>query len=247
MANTPPPAGARQPSASLPGWLPTAAVIAAVLAGPLGLALGAWWLTRNRDPRTPGRTAAFAAVIIGALWTVGAGVGIGLGIAARSSTPSTDPSAWTYPSTAPANTNFPVDTATPTPGTPTATSLDEFVPAEVSTFTWEGRDDPDTVAAGAQAAETGTFTSDGEVIQAGMAAWDSAGTASAHAQQAASERFASGDLRGEGTIRSGGGHWWYYQRDGEDRATLFWYFGRFSAEFTGTPLEVQEFFLSFPK
>jgi len=234
------------------GRLPVIALVLAFLVGPLGAALG-WWVLRGRPGGDRGRGLAVAAIGVGLVQTVVVSVLLATGaLPAPGSRPEPTPvstSTWTYPTTPPPS-GPPVDpnSPTPTPVPPTATSLEEFVPDDVDSFDWQsGGEDSGEIEAGATQAEQGTFTSDGEAITAGMAEWASPDEARARAQANAAAQPEGSVLVAEGPIRSGAGYFWYYERDRGAVGTVFWYYGKFSAQFSGEPNEVQEFFLRFPK
>lgn len=224
------------------------ALVTAFIVGPLGVALGAWALSRIRQSGRKGRGLATAAIAVGLIQTV-ALVGWGAGFVLSPATPGESESGepvptWTYPSTPPPS--GPVESPSQTPAPPAATSLEEFIPPAVDNFEQaDFEDDSDTLDAGATEAQQGTFTSGDDVIGVQMSQWPTAEDASRHAQESAARDFDAASMLTSGSIRSGSGQYWYYEKDGQ--ATVYWYDGTFSAQFSGKPMEVQEFFLRFPK
>lgn len=230
---------------------PLIALVVSLLVGPVGAGLAAWWL-RNREGTPTARNLAKAAIAVGLVQTLLVGWllfgGIGSGDGAQPPRPdATSAPTPSYPSTPPPSAPPPNPSATPVP--PNATSLDEFVPEGVGPYQWEpSGTDTDALAQGATEAVEGTFSSEvpaGAQFPVRMAEWPSAAEAAAHAQQRGEASFPGVAPLGEGPINSGAGHYWYYERDGV--GTVFWYLGQFSAEFSGEPRDVQEFFLAFPR
>lgn len=164
----------------------------------------------------------------------------------EAATPEPVTGSWTYPSNPPPSGPVVEPSVSPTPIPPTATTLEEFVPEAVDSFDWSASgEDAEAIAAGARAAEEGTFTTEDDEVTAGMAEWDTPDQAADNARTRAAADFPGQEPLAEGEIRNGAGHFWYYERDGV--GTVYWYHGRFSAEFSGAPYTVQEFFLRFPK
>ena len=237
------------------GPLPLVAVLLAFLVGPLGVGLAIWWL-RNRSGEPSQRSLARTAVVIGVLQTLLVMVVV-LVLAGRHEEAPGSPTAPSSTSTASARQtptrNYPTTpppsapTGTPpAPMPPTATSLAEFVPASVYQYEWQAAgDDAAALEAGAVAAVAGTFDADDQAVTARMAQWPTPADATSFALAKAMDDFGDSPPLAEGAIRSGAGHYWYYERDGV--GTLYWYLGSFSAEFSGQPLDVQEFFVNFPK
>lgn len=193
------------------------------------------------------RWVAIAGAGLGAVVIVAAAVGLSSGwrpLQTPTPTPSTTP--WTYPSTPPPSAAIPDATSTPTPTPPAASSLKEFVAEGVDSFDWSGKgDDSVAIDEGAVGAKVGTYASNDSSIGAAMAEWKTPEDAAAHAKLRAERAFPGVAALGDGPIAGGAGHYWYFERDG--KGTVFWYHGRFSAEFSGDPMEVQEFFLRFPR
>lgn len=161
-------------------------------------------------------------------------------------TPEATASAWTYPTTPPPNTPPPNPTAVQTPQLPTASSLEEFVPEDVDGYDWDSTgEDTGAVDAGAEAATKGTYTSGDETIDSGMAEWADQAAAEADARARFAREFPGEQPIVDGQLRYGAGHFWYFEREG--KGTVYWYLGKFSGQFTGTPMDVQEFFLRFPQ
>ena len=228
------------------GRLPLVALVASFLVGPVGVALGIGAL------RQPARTSrdrglAIAAVVIGIVQTVVVGWALIAGGAGAG--PSTPPATTnTYPSTPPPSAPVLEPSESPTPKDVKADKLDEFIAPGVDSYDWAaGGTDESEKAAGAVEAEQGTYTADRELINAAMAEWPSVEQARDRAKQNAdAEAGAKGwRLVSNGPLGSGTGYFWYYEKDGV--GTVFWHYGKFSAHFTGSPNEVQEFFLRFPK
>lgn len=127
-----------------------------------------------------------------------------------------------------------------------ATSLEGFFPQAVDSFIWASSgEDAQALAAGARAAEVGTFTAEDRAVAAGMAEWQAPEQAAADARARAAADFPGQEPLAEGDLRDGAGHYWYFERDGV--GTVYWFLGNRSAEFTGAPPTVQLFFLRFPK
>lgn len=231
------------------GSLPVLALVAAFLIGPLGIALAAWWLVRRpTDPR--GRALAWAAIAVGALQTIVVTFLLLPGAPGRNpdAVKAPDPAAstWTYPTNPPPSAPITDPSVTLTPIPPTATSLEEFVPETVDSYDWVASgEDTEALDAGAEDAQQGTFTTDDDVVEAGMAEWATPEQAADQARARAEADFPDQEPLAEGDIRYGAGHFWYYEQDGV--GTVYWYYGKFSAKFSGSPYEVQEFFLRFPK
>ena len=235
------------PSSGMPpDALAGAALVLAFLIGPLGAGLGAWWLARRPDAGRL-RVAAQAAIVVGILQTVVLAFLFFGRTPVDGSAPGTSPSpSPTYPSTPPPNSPKPDPSVTPTPVAPTAATLEEFVPPSIDSFEWDKTGvDQEALDAGAQDATQGNFTADDETITAGMAEWATSEEASAHAQESSQADFPGVEPLADGPIQSGAGHYWYFERDGV--ATVYWYHGKFSAQFSGDPMEVQELFLRFPR
>lgn len=69
--------------------------------------------------------------------------------------------------------------------------------------------------------------------------------AASHALARAAADYPGQSPLAEGQILFGAGYYWYFESSGV--GTVYWHHGKFSAEFSGEPREVQEFFLRFPK
>lgn len=227
--------------------LPLFALLAAFLVGPLGVILGVWALSRGGRGVGTGRGLATAAVVVGLVQTVVVAAFVVPGLSRTPPSPAAPTNTpFTYPTTPPPSGPVVDPTVTPTPAPPSASTLEEFVPEKVDELEWGGgTTDQDTLDQGASQAETGTFTGDDENVEAAMAEWPTVEEAAAAAERAGSDAFDPAELRSEGPIRGGAGYFWYYEKDG--RGTVFWYHGKFSAEFSGEPEDVQFFFLRFPK
>lgn len=223
------------------------ALVTAFIVGPLGIALGAWALSRLRRSGQKGRGLATAAIAVGVVQTValvGWGSGLVSGPTEPEQTQSSPVPTWTYPTTPPPSGPIEQPSTTPTP--PTASSLEEFIPPAVDNYSpGDFEEDTETLDAGATEAQQGNFTSGGDVIGVQMSQWPTAEDASRHAQESAAAQYDAANMLTSGSIRSGAGQYWYYEKDG--KATVYWYDGTFSAQFSGKPMEVQEFFLRFPK
>lgn len=227
--------------------LPWAALVASLVAGPLGVVLGAWSAVSARRAGARIPRLALAAVAVGIVQTVLVGswlVSQGAlltGPKPGATVTPTSPS-MTYPTTPP-----PSGPAGPPPTSASPSALPttiEEVPAKVDTYRAdEFRDDEKTVQEGAVAAKTGSYSSPRDTIGATYSQWPTAGAAMAHAQQAGVDEYGADALRASGSIN--GGKYWYYELDG--RGTVYWSQGLISASFTGEPRQVQEFFLRFPK
>ncbi len=228
------------------GRLPLVALIAALLVGPVGVALGVGALRQqSRTPRARGL--AIAAIVVGAVQTIVVGWalitgGAGIGPASTSPPAATN----TYPSTPPPSAPVLEPSESPTPKDVKADNLGEFIAPGVDSYDWAaGGPDAAETAAGAVEAEQGTYTADSELINAAMAEWPTVEQARERAQRNAETEAAGWRLVSDGPLGGGTGYFWYYELDGVGR--VFWHYGKFSASFTGSPNEVQEFFLRFPK
>ena len=196
----------------------------------------------TRSGRSLGTTLPAVALVVAAVAVVAVGVTLTW---RPQSGPTPTPSA-TYPTTPPPSGPNLAPGVTPTPTPPSATSLEEFVADEVGGLGWEGAGaDDDALGSGATDAERGTYAADDQRIDAALSEWPTPEAAEAHARARAARDFPGAQPLADGPIASGAGHFWYFERDG--RGTVFWYHGRFSAQFSGDPHEVQDFFLRFPR
>lgn len=230
------------------GRLPLVALVAALLVGPVGVALGIAAL-RQQSRTQPGRGLAIAAIVVGAVQTVVVGWALIAGGAGAGPASNPSPAATsTYPSTPPPSGPVLEPSESPTPKEAKAENLGEFIVPGVDSYDWAvGGADDEEKAAGAVDAEQGTYTAKDELINAAMAEWPTVEQARERAQHNAETEAAAQGWRlvSDGQLGRGAGYFWYYEKDGV--GSVFWHYGKFSAHFTGSPNEVQEFFLRFPK
>ena len=224
--------------------LPLIALISAVIAGPLGIGLGAWALARARRMAVSLPALAVAAVGIGIVQTSAVTIwaASGGGPLNSSLTSSATTSEWTYPTTPPPT--GPANPSPEPPSRPRPTNIEQIAPPRVNTYEAKGFSaDPGPVTAGAIAAERGNYTSPKDTIGVTVAQWPTEAEAQTHAQEGGVSDYGPDALRTSGVVSFGS--YWYYELN--DKGTVYWNQGNFSASFTGKPLQVQEFFLSFPK
>ncbi len=238
--------GPARAASNLSDRLPLIALLSALVVGPLGMALGAWSLIGSRRRGRPLPQLAIAAVALGAVqtvvlvsWAVTAFPGLR---PSSGPTPVTSSAAWTYPTTPPPS--GPVSPPPPTTPGPLPTSIDQVTPPKVDTYRADQfTPDQTPVDQGAVAAKTGSYTGPQATIKVKLSQWKTATEAAQHAERTGSAEYGASSLRASGTIAQG--KYWYYELKGQ--GTVYWNEGTISASFTGKPLEVQEFFLSFPK
>lgn len=143
----------------------------------------------------------------------------------------------TYPTEPPPSVPITEPSGPVSTAAPRITSADSVTTAEVPGFTsTEPTDDEEALAEGALAAETNTFSSQGQDIKVAASEWSSAEDAAARAQ--ALRDAAPGRLIQQRTFGPNGeGTYWYYQEG--NVATQVWLIGDVAGSFTGDPTEVQ--------
>lgn len=227
------------------GGAPLAALVAAVIIGPVGAAMGYRQRVSARRHGRPAPRLSTVALVVGLVQTLVVGGAIGSMLVRGNEI--TDQKVAIEQSIDSRTPGPRAESTLPPEPTPTETGgrIDDYLPTQVAGMD-AGEVHPDTGAldAGAQSASTTTYTDSQGSIDVTTSRWPdtvAAGDALARAQAAL------GDFQLIKTGPAGSpavGTYWYYELDGV--AKLLWIQGANVSSVTGEPMQVQTFFVRFP-